>query len=440
MLRYAGAAGAVLSGHRKVYYGWWLLAGSVIAIALGSGVSIFSFGLYVDPLETEFGWSRGEISFGFSLALLTSGVASPLTGRWIDRYGPRSAIVCGSAVVALSYFLLATTDALWQWYAYWALCGFARQLMFFIPFQALMSRWFDRRRGLAVSLLGSGFSMGGFLVVPLMGVIIGAAGWRGGFVCSGAVVALVFIPLGILLVRNTPADIDTFIDGEVPAGKGRRARPLTGLTLGAAAHTAIFWTLALGLAFYLFASFGWIVHQIPYYESRGLSRGAATAIVSLVAAGGIISRLTTGYIADRIPRFERAVMVLALVQMSAMGTLLLTSNNAGLAVFIVLFVIGSGAGPIMETMLLTRAFGVAHFGMILSAIVLIETVGQIISPVMAGAIFDSTGSYDRALAMFFCTYAIAAVLFFVAARLPLPEIGERGTARDEITTLPAAPS
>src|SRR5687767_13816498 len=107
---------AVLSGRRKVFYGWWMLAASVVAMAFGSGVSFWAFGLYVEPLESEFGWSRTEVSLGFSAALLVSGLAGPFVGWWIDARGARSAILLGGTLTAATYVLLSTTNSLWQWY------------------------------------------------------------------------------------------------------------------------------------------------------------------------------------------------------------------------------------------------------------------------------------------------------------------------------------
>ena len=176
--RRIAAAAAALRHPRSVYYGWWLLAGSVVAMALGSGVSFWAFGLYVEPFEDDFGWSRAEVSFAFSIALLSGGVAGRLIGRWIDMRGPREVILVGAVMTALSYALLTTSSELWQWYAFSAVNGVFRQMMFFIPFQALISRWFARRRAMALSILGTGFSLGGVVVVPAMRLVIDSAGWQ----------------------------------------------------------------------------------------------------------------------------------------------------------------------------------------------------------------------------------------------------------------------
>lgn len=416
----------MISGRRKIYYGWWLLAGSVVAMALGSGVSFWAFGLYVDPLEDDFGWSRAEVSVGFSIALLVSGLSSPLAGRWVDERGPRSAIVIGAALTAVTYLLLATTNALWQWYVYSSINAVFRQFMFFIPFQTLVSRWFDRRRGIALSVLGTGFSLGGFAIVPLMGFAIDAAGWRASFAFSGAAIAAVFLPIGLLLVRNYPADVGAFVDGGPPPEREEAGPPRAapGLTLREAMRTPLFWTLAAALTLFFFGMFGWLVHQIPFYESEGISRRSATAIVSIAAGFGVIARLSVGLVADRIPRFEYAAMTFAAVLLAGMTALLVNSEAVGIAVFLVFWVTGTGGGPMMEALLLTRAFGVAHFATILGMVVVVETIGQIISPTVAGAIYDATGSYDWALVMFMGTFVAAFALFAIASRMPHPNIGQ----------------
>ena len=408
---------------REVYYGWWLLAGSIAAMALGSGVSFWAFGLYIEPLETEFGWSRGEVSGGLSVGLLSSGFAGPLTGRWIDARGPREVILFGAVTTALSYGLLATTSELWQWYAYSAINGVFRQMMFFIPFQALISRWFDRRRGIALSILGTGFALGGVVIVPLMRLVIDTVGWGPSFIVSAVVILLLYLPLGTLLVRNHPSDVGAQPDGApAPAGQpleaSEAASRLSGLTLRAALATPHFWLVALGFTFLFFGMFGMLVHQIPLYVSLGVPRGTAALIVSAMAALGIGSRLAFGVIADRMRRFEYLVIAMCACLASGLVALLLDSGAVGISLFVLLWVCGTGGGPIIEAMLLTRMFGLAHFATLLGAMFVIEEAGLVVSPVVAGWIFDVTGSYDLALVMFIGSFGLSALLFAAVSRLP----------------------
>jgi predicted MFS family arabinose efflux permease len=173
---------------------------------------------------------------------------------------------------------------------------------------------------------------------------------------------------------------------------------------------------------FFYGMFVWLVHQVPFYESVGISRRDAATIVSVTAGLSVFTRLLVGFIADRIPRFEVAALGLALTLLAAMVTLTVSTSPAAIALFLVLWVIGTSGGPMIEALVLTRAFGVAHFATILGAVVVVETIGQILSPTLAGAIYDATGSYDAALLMFIGTFSLAFVAFFVALKLPRPNL------------------
>jgi sugar phosphate permease len=414
------ATAEVLSGRRRIFYGWWMLAASVIAMALGGGVSFWAFGLYVNPLENEFGWSRAQVSLGFSFSLLAGGLCGPVAGHLIDSRGPRASILLGAVVASGSYFLLATTDSLWQWYLFNSINAACRQLMFIIPFQTLVSRWFDRKRGLALSFLGSGFSLGGLTVLPLMTLVIDSLGWRGGFIFSGVMLACVFVPITLLILRDHPHDLDAHPDGEATSDRATAVASMSGIGLGQAIRLPIFWVLALALMLLLYGMLGWQVHQVPFFESKGFSRGTVALIVALSAGAGMIARVIMGLYADRFARFEVAIMVLAGILILANVTLLLGASVEAITLFLLLWVIGTSAGPIVEALVLTRAFGLVHFASIFGAIIVIEMAGQIVSPTVAGAIFDRTGSYDWALVMFIGTYAAAALLFGIASRMKQP--------------------
>ena len=422
---YLASLREVLSGRRHVYYGWWVLAVGTIAMALGSGLSMSSFGLYVGPLEREFGWTRAEVSLGFSASVLAGGIAAPLVGHWVDSRGARSSILAGAVIVVISYVLLASTQSLWQFYLFHAVHAVGRQMMFFLPFQSLMSRWFQRRRGIALSVLGSGFSLGGFLVLPLVALMIGEVGWRGAYLFAGGLVAVFFLSAGLLVVRNRPSDVGEYVDGDEPGAgttpEDRHAlQPLEGMTLREAARTPLFWICALGFMLLFFGMMGWGVHQVPFYESVGISRATATLIVSLSAGASIVARLTMGVVADRFERFEVVVVFLLGLLMMAMLTLLVSTSAPAIALFLLLWVVGVSAGPMVESLVLIKAFGLRHFGSILGAMLVIETTGQILSPSLAGAIYDSTGSYDGALVMFMTVFAMGLALFVIASRMQTP--------------------
>jgi predicted MFS family arabinose efflux permease len=193
-----------------------------------------------------------------------------------------------------------------------------------------------------------------------------------------------------------------------------------GMTLRESMRTPLFWLCAFGFMLLFFGMMGWMVHQVPFYESVGMSRATATGIVSLIAGLGVVARLSMGLVADRFERFEVVVVFLLGLLLCAMLTLLISTDPLAIGIFIVCWVIGSSMGPLVESIVLIKAFGLRHFGSILGAMLVVETAGQILSPSLAGYIYDSTGSYNGALVVFGSAFAIGMVLFVIAARMPTP--------------------
>ena len=412
----------LLRGRRRIYYGWWVLVASMVIVGVTNGVSFWSFGLIITPLEGDFGWSRASVSLGISLSLLVSGLMAPLVGRWSDRYGPRRSILWGAVVSAVTYVLLATTTEVWQWHVYMMLNGVARHFMFIIPVMSLTSRWFERRRSLAVAIVGVGLFGGAMVMVPLMRVLIDVLSWNGMFLAIAVLLLAVHVPLALFVVRDHPSDVGAAMDGDVLAdGEAEPARPLTGVPLTEALRSPIFWAITSGLMLFVLGMVTWLVHAVPFYESVGMSPGWAAGLTSITAGGGIVSRLVAGRMADRFPKYEYVGMAACLVLGLSTVVLLIDTSPLMIALFLLLFVSAFGvSGAMLETLLLTRAFGVRFFATIYGVVMLLNTVGMLVGPTTAGAIFDATGSYSWALVMMLAMFVGAAVLFMVASRLPRP--------------------
>ena len=188
---------------RAIYPGWWLAIGTSLSLGLVAGMSFWAFGLFVDPLQAEFGWSGSVLGGAVSLSLLVSGLASPLVGRLVDRYQPRRVILIGSAATVLGYLLLAGVRELWQFLALMAFLAFFRAWIFYVPFTTLITRWFSRRRATAMGIATSGFGVGGLVFLPFMSELLSIAGWRAAFGIA-ALLVLVVNGLFVLFARNDP--------------------------------------------------------------------------------------------------------------------------------------------------------------------------------------------------------------------------------------------
>lgn len=416
--------GNVLPFRLPTYYGWWVVFAATGALCVSSGVSFWAFGLYIDPLEEEFGWSRAEISGAISLAWLVSGLLGPLVGIWVDRYGPRSAMMLGSVLLAVSYFFLATIDTLWELYLLYFISSAFRAWMFYIPVQALVSRWFTYRRGQALGITTAGFGFGGFIFTPLLILIIEQWGWRQAYALSGVILLAYFLPATIFLIRNRPEDVGAR-EPEVPrpAPAAREVPWGESYTLGQALRTRSFWLLAMGLNLMFMAQLSFLVHAVPFYRSEGLSPGVAAALVSANTALYTTLRLSLGFLADRVPP-RTIALILTLFQAATLSIIIFSTAPPVLALFVLLWALGQAGGPIIEPLLISRTFGVAHFGSILGASGLVATTGQVVGPVIGGWLFDVTGSYDIAFLVYVGSFLLAATCYALFA----PPRGRRAPA------------
>lgn len=411
---------------RKAYYGWYLLIVAVIGMAIASGVSFWVLGLYVTPLEEEFGWSRTLLQTGISISFLISGLGSPLAGKVVDRWGPRRSIIWGTVFTCGSYVLLAFTASMWEWYLYSSINAFFRGFMFYIPFQVLISRWFDRKRGRAVGIMAMGFSLG-VVLVPVMQRIIDDVGWEASFLFAAVILAVSFMPIGLFMVRDHPHDMGLEVDGEPAPANGAAGRTgvFGGLTVSEAIRTWNFWVIAMAFMLFFFGMFGWMFNGVPVYESYGIARETIALIVFAQGLGGLISRPAFGLLAERIPSIELASVGLAAIMAVGMTVLLVLHGPMlylAIGIFIFCWFIGSAGGPVLEPLILPRVFGMAHFGAIMGTMFMIETIGQFLVPTVGGAIYDITGSYDYLLVTFVLCLIAAMIFFALAHYIPNPRI------------------
>ena len=407
----------------RLYYGWYVLFGMVVALIVAEGVTIGSLSAYIEPLENRFGWSRAQVSMGFSVTVGTIGLFAPIIGRLIDVVGPRRLMLIGAPVCAVAFGLLAFMTQLWQWYAYLALSSVALGLVAYMPAQALAVRWFDRQRALATSIIGASVWMGQLIMLPLVQMIISRLGWGDAFLYSGILVLAAYA-IAFVFVRDHPPPSQ---GDRAPEASATAAPPppapaaLSGLTLSQALRTPLFWVLVLGLMLLYFVVFGWMSQGVPYYRSVGFSDTWSAQIVSLTAGGAVVWLLTAGTQIERFRRPERVASACALFVCASLLALYLSGGSIpGVGISVVLYVIGFAAAPPLEALMLSRAFGLRNFATIMGTAFLFQTIAIVFSPIIAGSIYDRDGNYDLALIMYAICVAASCLVFLVASRLPQP--------------------
>lgn len=394
---------------RKLSYGWVVaIAGAGMLLAAGN--FLYTFGVFVKPLINKFGWSRAAISGCVSIRSIASGLGSPVVGAFSDRYGPRKFILLGVFLAGLSYLLASRITSLWHLYLFLSILtgiGIASML---VPAVATATRWFGGKSALANGIVMSGFSMAQIILPPIATYLIVQHGWETCFVILGIAawvlgsMAWNFIrtpPNTVNQPRTEPREGDTPKAGETPSGAK------DDYTLSEALRTRTLWIMFLVFMVVTSSYHLVIIHIIAAAIDTGISPEAAAIILTLSGVTNTLGRLTGGGLASKIG--NRIVLVFCLA-IQALSLFALVGASDLHVFYIIATVCGLAYGgviPIMPT-LAGSFFGTRAIGSIYGTLVTAGTAGVAIGPLLAGYIFDVTGSYS--IAFLSATIALAVAL------------------------------
>jgi len=401
-----------MNKHRsRVFYGWWTLLIIAFALFLGPApIIVFSYGVFLKALSREFHSGRGAISFGFTLHNLAGALSAPLAGRLVDRFGARKVLIPSTAIfgtILLSSELCS--GKLWQLYLFYLAAGLIGSGLGVIVYAIVASHWFDRRRGLALGLIMSGMGTGALVMPSLAQHLIANFGWRLAYASIGAAVLTLPLPIVMVFLKNTPAEMGLLPDGatrvRMPTVDDRHDQ---GLTWHEAWHSGTFWILLCAFGLVSASVQGCFIHLAAILTDRGSTLEAAALASSVVGAALLIGRVGTGYLLDRFfaPRVAALIFGAA-----GVGIALLWATSAIKPAFAAAFLVGLGLGAEVDIIafLTSRYFGLRSFGVIYGFIFAGFALAGGLGAYLMGAGFDARGSYGLPLAAFFIA-TVAAVL------------------------------
>ncbi len=384
---------------------WWVVFGSVIGLLVGNGpVMQFTFGVFLKPISQDMGWDRGTISLALNAGLVLTGLATPIAGRLMDRYGIRMV-----ALPAILLFALATASVSFVstsaglFIGLYAVMGIAAAGQTPMPYSKAIATWFDRKRGLALGIAISGVGLGTAIVPKFAMSLIQSYGWREAYIGLGALTFILAFPAVLFFVRDRNAGV----------GDKGQAKQLVqkGLTGGKALRCADFWYLAVAFFFVALAANGAIAHVVPLLTDRGVSPGVAISALSVAGMALIGGRLISGYLLDRI--FAPYVAAVFFLAPLAGLLVLIQAHDATLgAIGTVLIGVGLGAEVDLIAFLLTRYLGNRSFGEIYGYLFLIFMLGSGLGPMIMGVSFDHFGGYTEIM-LALCAGIVIAVALMV---------------------------
>ncbi|MFC2003901.1 MFS transporter, partial [Chloroflexota bacterium] len=322
------------------FYRWVVL---VILFAIGVinfGVR-FSFGVFFKSIQEEFSWSRASISGIYSTYLVLCAVFAILAGWALDRYGPRVVLTAMGFFTALSLSLTSQVSSPWQLFITYSSLLAIGTGGTYVVLMATVNRWFIRRRGLALGIVGSGTNTGMIIMGPLSAYLISAYSWQTASLLIGLIAFFIVIPCGLLL-RRSPGETASLPHGDRLEATNCGApleqpgnRP-EGLSLHQTVRTMNFWLLVFIM--FLFASCVYVVmtHLVPHAIDLDIPPIQAASLLSFVGGGGIAGKLVMGRVSDSIGR-KRAYMICPLLMVGAMLWLVKSSDLLMLYLFAIVF-------------------------------------------------------------------------------------------------------
>lgn len=431
-----------LNKNGLIFYGWYIAIAGLISAALGYGAR-YSFAVIFPSLLEEFRWPRDKTAAMLSIHILVYGIFAPVVGYMVDRVGPRKTMLCGTVMLSFGLVLSRWGSQPSHFYlSFGVLFGVGLCLIGSVPYTTLIQNWFEKKRGLAFSILffGNGLAFGFY---PVVAWLISLLGWRNTFMVEGLVLAGVMFPLILLVVRYHPKEKGLVRDGlnqkydssSAILGKEMQimdsAWAAVDWTFSKAIRTKRFWLLSL-TTFSLWGVMQHILatHHVAYAIDAGYSKIYASSVLSLF---GIVSAFASlaGLVSDRIGR-EFTLTIGTLIGISGIIVLMLIRDPSHpWMLYYYTLSLGIGRGLCSPTIAaaITDIFQGPRVGSVMGAIWFFFSVGGAIGPWLGGWLFELNGNYFQALIVAMVLWALGCGAIWLAAPRKVRRVRERVQAR-----------
>jgi MFS family permease len=405
------------------YTGWRVVLGCFLIALFLFGFGLYGHGVYLAELQRLNGWPAALISGASTLCFLLANTFATFTSELVARLGPRRLVLLGIAALAASMTLLAWATTPWQVYVAFILMSLGWIGMGTVVIATVVSLWFVRRRGVAISLAFTGASSGGVVVTPLLVLLVERLGFATAMLTAMAVMVAVLVPVAVAWIGPPPAagsaeaQANDSSQAQISSAPGEvsRAKLMRSMAL---------WTISIPFALGLVAQIGFIVHQIALLEPK-IGRASAGFAVSVMTFMAIVGRLGLGMVVDRFD--PRLVAAASLVSQAAALLVILQSDSVPI-VLAACAVFGFSVGNLitLPPLIIHREFSVASFVVVMGLSNAISGILGALGPVLVGMVRSWTGDYNAALALCIALELVAAAIIVQRGRLSWRPIAVEG--------------
>lgn len=400
---------------KKIYYGWYIVASCLLLMALCYAPLVSCASLFIKPITEDLGFPRSAYTLVSTISTLLGVVLAPFVGKLMAKKYMHKVLVVCVAGVSVCYGLYSTASTLPGFYIRAFFVGLFSAGATMIPVSIVITNWFQKQRGLALSIAMAGSGVGGSILSPLIGNWITTYGWRRTYVIVAIIMFVVLVPVTLLIVRQSPADKGLLPYGagenQAASGKkqaGEKPRFEWNVSLQQLRRMPLFWAFVLGVT--LISLTGAIISHIPSsIMDAGYSTQRAASIVSLYLAIAVPGKLLLGHIFDRYGAKAGILFGNVMFFLSVVALLFIHATPM-LYIMAVLFGFGTCIGTVSASVLTSQLFGVKHYAETYGFVCMFTNAGFAFGVPVIASVYDLTGSYRIAWIL----VAIAAVVMTIA--------------------------
>jgi MFS family permease len=391
------------------YEGWRIVVVCFLLATFGWGFGFYGQSVYVAELHRLHGWPASLISSGTTFFYLFGAALVAFVAEAIKAFGPRKCLIAGTFAMAAAAVAIGQVNEPWQLFLANAVLAFGWAGTSLSIINNTLGLWFDKKRGMAISLALNGASFGGIVGVPLLVAGIGAFGFSGAMIAAAVLLIVLMVPVILIFVGRPPVHLHAVTAAAVdaPSATQVRARALRDVN---------FLSVSVAFALVLFAQVGFIVHLISFLDSV-IGRERATVAMALLTAMAVVGRVSFSFVIDQLN--QRLAAALSFVsQAIALVVIINMHNDVALIAACGLFGFSVGNLITLPSLIIQREFDPSAFGVLVSLITAINQITYAFGPGVIGLLHDLSGSYMLPFYGCICLELIAAMAIMVRARSP----------------------
>lgn len=417
-----------LNQTNRFFYGWYIVAACWFSFFITYGVVIFAILIFYEPISKDLGWSRGFFYGAYSAGILSMAITGPAIGKLIDIYGAKLIMLLGSMTIGGAIFYLSQITSLWQFYLGYIAAGIGLAASSGVSINPLISRWFQKRRGLAIGISYTGMGLGGFVMSPITETLLQFMDWQSVMIVFASFIWASLIPTIVFMVKSDPYELGLLPDGTTnqqikTQRKMKRSEvyaTLPGDSLSQAIRTPKFWLVVFVFFTALFSSNGTFSQIQPFLLDLGYSTTTATTILSLIGLLAAITKFAYGYLSDKVE--VKKILLIATVgaAIAPILTLAVSSLN-GPKWLCLLYPIPLGLGATafstLTPIVAAAAFGIRHIGAISGSLSSCMLLGMAGGPFFTAKIYDISSAYTIPAGITTIAMAIAIICLVLGPKL-----------------------